>query len=228
MLKANLREYDLEVEITSLTPEEGGREGKYPWLTHYDHFGVGGAHWFARYDLQDREDLKPGETARAFVTFPNYPRYLVTQLQPGKSFYLFAGPRIVGRGIILSLLHLEKHRAHARQQGWEPRHDLKVELTLLTAEEGGLETSLPSLFTRPYLCLDGKQWAATFLLEDRDGFNPGETAPVFVKLAYYRPQEVIAMLHPDQPVLLHEDGRTIGRGRILVLRNFAPRKEPRS
>lgn len=216
MLRANLREYDLEVEITLLTPEEGGREGKYPWVNHHDHFVIGGGHWIARYDLQDREDLKPGETARVFVTFPNYPRYLVNQLQPGKAFFLCAGPRIVGRGVILALLHLEKHVEHARQQGWEPRHDLKVELTLLTPEEGGRETGLPSMFTRLSLYLNGKQWTATFMLEDRDDLNPGETTRVFVKLDYYRPEEVIAKLHPEQPFLLCEDGRAIGRGRILV------------
>lgn len=219
MQKANLQEYDLEAVIRLFTPEEGGRKkGGILFKDCRYHVCIGGKNWYAHYVLRDREDLNPGEIARVFITFFSYHRYLVTRLQPDTPFLLRSGPFTVGDSTILSLLHLEKNAALWREQVG-PRHDLKVELTLLTPEEGGLETGFPGIF-RGYLDIDGEQWSAGFMLEDRDDFNPGEITPdVFVKLSHYRPQDVIVNLHPGQPFLLYQDGRS--RPRSSCFRRLA-------
>ncbi len=139
MLDTNLDRYDLEVQIRLLTAEEGGRKKpSLPWIHYHDHFCVDGFIWLAHFHLQDREDLKPGVCARVFVTFPDYQDALVSCMQPGKSFCVCASSHrwIIGKGVILSILNLEKHAEEFKRREEEERK-----------ASSNTQTNVPSVIT---------------------------------------------------------------------------------
>jgi hypothetical protein len=113
----------------------------------------------------------------------------------------------------------------AMQHTYFGEYDMKVELALFTLEEGGRKMDLPfqSDFDGPRIYLDGNECHAVFTLQDREWLHPGETAHVFVTFGF--PQNLIGKLHPDQPFLLHEGYRPIGKGRILSLLHFEKHAE---
>lgn len=111
MQRASLGEYDMEVELTLFTPEEGG------WISGLSQFQaspdgprlyVGRCEYLAAFMLKDCEYLYPGETTHAFVIVSS-PHQLIGKLFPGQQFLLRASQRPIGRGRVLLLLNLEKH-----------------------------------------------------------------------------------------------------------------------
>lgn len=108
--------YDIEVELTLLTPEEGGSQiGLYSW-THSHQIFLDDIHWVALYILPDYGTLEPGETGCVFVQFLT-PEALIGRLHPNKPFLLKAEyDRTIGKGVIIALLNVEKHAHEAIQQ----------------------------------------------------------------------------------------------------------------
>ncbi|GEM_PF-1310380 len=114
---ALMDEHDMEVELTLFPLEKGGRIPFLPIQTDADgpRIYFDGEEWLAVFTLQDREQLLPGETARAFVTVAETD-CLIGKLFPGKEFLLRVGCYPTGKGRILSFLHFAKHAEEARQQ----------------------------------------------------------------------------------------------------------------
>lgn len=111
MRRADSGEYDMEVELTLFTSEEGG------WTSGLSRFHaspdgpriyVDGYECLAAFTLKEREWLYPGETAPVFVNVAS-PSDLIGKLFPGQHFLLIASQRPIGKGHVLSLLHLEEH-----------------------------------------------------------------------------------------------------------------------
>lgn len=104
-------------------------------------------------------------------------------------------------------------------------YDIEVELTLFSSDEGGRRAGLPvqSDFDGPRLYLDGSEYHALFILQDRERLMPGETARVFVTFGFSA--HLLGKLYPGQPFLLREGYHPIGKGRILALLNVEKRAE---
>jgi hypothetical protein len=70
-LDAKIEQYDMEVELTLFTLEEGGLKEGLPLETDFDgpRIYIDGYEFRARFTLQDRRILYPGETVHVFVTF---------------------------------------------------------------------------------------------------------------------------------------------------------------
>jgi translation elongation factor EF-Tu-like GTPase len=103
---------DIEVEMTFLTTEEGGRR-KSAFAGYRPQFFYDGHDWDARYHFLDVESVMPGQTVRAFVSFLS-PECHVGRLFPGKDFLLREGQRVVARGRVMNIIELE---ASARRMG---------------------------------------------------------------------------------------------------------------
>jgi hypothetical protein len=116
MEHTEFEQYDIEVELTLFTPEEGGRERGFSGEFYGPHIAFGGYEWLAHFTLQNREALQPGETARAFVTFFFRPQDLLGKLQPGLPFLLHEGYHPIGTGRVLTILNFEQHAEEARRQ----------------------------------------------------------------------------------------------------------------
>lgn len=103
-------EYDIEVELTFFSSDEGGRRTGLPVQSDFDgpRLYLEGSEYHALLTLQDREWLMPGETARVFVTF-SFPASLLGKLHPDQPFIVRKGYRPIGKGRILALLNFEKH-----------------------------------------------------------------------------------------------------------------------
>jgi hypothetical protein len=101
-------DYDIEVELTLLTPEEGGRTKPLPSAFWFPHLLIDGSEWMAYFKLRDREILQPGETARVFVVFAS-PELLQGRIYPEKHFRLHEAYHPIGQGRILTMLNFEKH-----------------------------------------------------------------------------------------------------------------------
>lgn len=111
MQRVYLGEYDMEVELTLFTPEEGG------WISGISQFQtspdgpriyVEGYEYLAAFVLKDHEYLHPGGTAHAFVVVSS-PHQLREKLFPGQHFLLRASQCPIGKGRVLLLLNFEKH-----------------------------------------------------------------------------------------------------------------------
>jgi hypothetical protein len=122
--------YDIEVDITLLTPEKGGRKKGLSREFNGPHIYLDDYEWLAWFTLQDCEMLHPGETSRAFVTFFFHPQELIGRLHPGKPFILHEGYHPIGSGRILSILNFEKHSELAMQKEKEGNDPLKNALKL--------------------------------------------------------------------------------------------------
>ncbi len=125
MLSTEQREYDIEVELTLFTPENGGYAHELPSGSMHEHFFIDGTRWIARYNLLDREILYPGETARVFISFPYHPEALLGRLYSGKPF-LLKNSTTIGEGIIIALLNFERHaelsKEHVNSTGENKPH----------------------------------------------------------------------------------------------------------
>jgi hypothetical protein len=97
---------DIEVEMTFLTPEEGGRhtparQGYRPQF-YYDGHDSDAAHTYVGTD-----EVLPGQTVRAYLTFLS-PDRQVGRIRPGLEFLIREGSRTVARGRVLQVLKLEQ------------------------------------------------------------------------------------------------------------------------
>jgi translation elongation factor EF-Tu-like GTPase len=97
---------DIEVEMTFLTSEEGGRrtparQGYRPQF-YYD-----GHDWDAAHTYIGTDEVLPGQTVRAYLSFLS-PDLQVGRINPGLEFLIREGSRTVARGRVLQVLELEK------------------------------------------------------------------------------------------------------------------------
>jgi translation elongation factor EF-Tu-like GTPase len=96
---------DIEVELTFLSPEEGGRES--PAFSGYrPQFYCDGQNYDAAQYYIGTEKVLPGETTKAHLYF-TYPEKQVGNLFPGKEFEVREGHRIIAKGVVTKILALE-------------------------------------------------------------------------------------------------------------------------
>ncbi len=97
---------DIEVELTFLPPEHGGRSkpasSGYRAQFYYD-----GRDWDARHHYPDAELVEPGQKVRAFVAFLS-PLEHIDRVYSGMGFLVREGNRTVGYGVIKGILDLPK------------------------------------------------------------------------------------------------------------------------
>jgi translation elongation factor EF-Tu-like GTPase len=103
---------DIEVEVTFLTTEEGGRS-KPAFRGYRPQFFYDGRDWDARYDFYDVELVMPGQSARAYVSFLS-PECHLGRLLPSKEFLLREGQRVVAKGRVMRIMEL---KTSAEQSG---------------------------------------------------------------------------------------------------------------
>jgi hypothetical protein len=109
-------EYDLEIDLTLLRTEDGGKprgiRSGYRCLVD-----IAGSLCVSEFHFsdQDREWLNPGETARVLVwtTFPNLMLEHFTLETPLR---LLEGYRLIGQGRIIKFLNLENHAKQWEEQ----------------------------------------------------------------------------------------------------------------
>lgn len=105
---------DIEVELTFLTAEEGGR--KTPAFSGYrPQFYYDGNDWDAEHNYPDIEAVYPGQTVTAQLIFAA-PHYHVGKLYSGKEFLIREGQKIVGKGIVTKILDLENSAERAKEK----------------------------------------------------------------------------------------------------------------
>ena len=109
---------DVEVEVTFLSAENGGRSrpvtSGYRPQFHYD-----GHDWDATQTYIGRNEVAPGETVRAYLSFLS-PEMHVGRIRPCMPFLIREGFRVVGYGVVLSVLELEESAERARPAGRHP------------------------------------------------------------------------------------------------------------
>lgn len=101
------REYprDIEVQITFLASDQGGR--KTPARTGYrPQFSYDGQDWDGIQTYPDREAVYAGETVTAYIAFLS-PEHHRGKLYPGKEFQVREGSRVVAKGIVTKILELD-------------------------------------------------------------------------------------------------------------------------
>jgi translation elongation factor EF-Tu-like GTPase len=102
---------DVEVEITYLPTEHGGPSC--PVVSGYRPQFYYGAHdWVAQHTYIDREQVQPGDTVRAYLTFLS-PQEHLGRLDVGMPFLIREGQRTVGYGRVLRIVDLEQSAHHA-------------------------------------------------------------------------------------------------------------------
>jgi translation elongation factor EF-Tu-like GTPase len=103
------RARDIEVDVTFLPTEHGGRRG--PAFNDYrPQFYYAGHDWDAPHEYPDVVQVNPGETVRAFLCFLS-PHEHVGKVKPGMAFLIREGQTVVGYGSVVRLLDLEKSAA---------------------------------------------------------------------------------------------------------------------
>jgi translation elongation factor EF-Tu-like GTPase len=97
--------HDIEVELTLLPTEHGGRKG--PVSTGYrPQFYYGNEDWDAAHTYIDRGVVHPGQSVKAWVDFFS-PQYHRGRVYVGMPFLLREGDRVVGYGRVVKILRLE-------------------------------------------------------------------------------------------------------------------------
>ena len=97
---------DIEAEITFVPTELGGR--KTPAFSGYrPQFYYDGTDWDAEQEYPDVESVLPGQTVRALLRFFR-PEAHVGRVHVGLEFEVREGSRVVARGRVTKILHLEK------------------------------------------------------------------------------------------------------------------------
>ena len=97
---------DIEVEITFVPTEQGGR--KSPAFSGYrPQFYYDGHDWDALHEYPDVESVSPGQTVRALLRF-NRPDMHTGRVHPGMEFQIREGSRVIGHGRVTKILHLEE------------------------------------------------------------------------------------------------------------------------
>lgn len=93
---------NLEVEVTLLPPEHGGRHSAV-YSGYRPQFYYGGEDWDATYLFREGEEVRPGETVTADVIFLS-PQQHKDRVFPGMPFLVREGNRVIGYGRILRVL----------------------------------------------------------------------------------------------------------------------------
>ena len=105
---------DIEAEITFAPAEQGGRRG--PAYSGYrPQFYYDGHDWDADQEYPDVESVLPGQTVRALLRFIS-PDAHVGRLHQGTEFQVREGARIVARGRVTKILHLEESVERVRSE----------------------------------------------------------------------------------------------------------------
>lgn len=107
------RPKDIEVEMTFLTTEEGGRRtptgsGYRPQFHYDDH------DWDAIHEYIDVERVMPGDTVKAYLAFLS-PECHVGKLYVGQEFLIREGSRTIAKGRITRILELNESANRARK-----------------------------------------------------------------------------------------------------------------
>ena len=105
---------DIEAEITFVPTEEGGRSS--PVFSGYrPQFFYDGHDWDADQEYPDVESVLPGQTVRALLRFIS-PDSHIGRLHPGTEFQVREGSRVVARGRVTKILHLEESAQRVRSK----------------------------------------------------------------------------------------------------------------
>ena len=97
---------DIEAEIYFLTLQEGGRST--PVFSGYrGQFFYEGLDCDATQEYPDVEEVKPGETVRAYLAFLS-PNLHYKKIHEGMAFLVREGARTVGKGTVTKVIDLEK------------------------------------------------------------------------------------------------------------------------
>jgi translation elongation factor EF-Tu-like GTPase len=97
---------DVEAEISFVSTEQGGRQT--PFSSGYrPQFHYGEEIWDAEHEYPDDDRVFPGETVRVLLRFAR-PEAHVHQIHKDMEFLIQEGARVVGRGRITKLLHIEE------------------------------------------------------------------------------------------------------------------------
>lgn len=108
------RPRDIEVVVTFLPTEHGGRRG--PVCSGYrPQFYYAGHDWDALHEYPDVELVNLGDTVRAFLSFLS-PEEHIGKVKPGMAFLIREGQKIVGYGSVIRLLELEESAEAARRR----------------------------------------------------------------------------------------------------------------
>jgi translation elongation factor EF-Tu-like GTPase len=105
---------DIEAEITFVPTEQGGRKtpafsGYRPQFYYNDH------DWDADQEYPDVESVLPGQTVRTLLRFVS-PDSHVGRVHPNMEFEVREGARVVARGKVTKILHLEESALRARSK----------------------------------------------------------------------------------------------------------------
>ena len=105
---------DIEAEIAFVPTEQGGR--KTPAFSGYrPQFYYDSHDWDADQEYPDVESVLPGQTVRALLRFAS-PDAHVGRVQPGMEFEVREGARVVARGRVTKMLHLEESAQRVRSK----------------------------------------------------------------------------------------------------------------
>jgi elongation factor Tu len=105
---------DVEAEITFVPTEQGGRST--PAFSGYrGQFFYDGHDWDADQEYPDVESVLPGQTVRALLRFAS-PEMHEGRLRPGTEFQVREGARIVARGKVTKILHLEESASRVKSK----------------------------------------------------------------------------------------------------------------
>lgn len=112
---------DIEVEMTFLKTEEGGRTG--PAFDGYrPQFFYEGQHWCAMHTYIGTDSVNPGDTVRAYLSFLS-PEYHVGRIAPGMLFSICEGSRVIAKGHVLKIIDLAESAQKAISKTISPWAD---------------------------------------------------------------------------------------------------------
>jgi translation elongation factor EF-Tu-like GTPase len=106
---------DILVEMTFLPTEHGGRRTPVIPGLYRPQFYYKNHDWDVRYEFIDVTKVKPGETAKAYVTFMS-PREHFGNLKEGDHFLIREGQKVVAYGHVIQIIDLEKSAKHFEEE----------------------------------------------------------------------------------------------------------------
>ena len=107
--------HDIEVELHFLSSGNGGKTN--PVTSGYrPQFFYRGQDWDAQHTYIDRDEVAPGESARAYLTFLS-PELHRGHISPGMPFLIREGHHVVAYGRVLNVIELPASAARAQHVG---------------------------------------------------------------------------------------------------------------
>ena len=101
--------FDIEVSVTYLQTSDGGRRTPvYDGYRGQFHYKDDNVAWDAIQNFPENEQVIPGETARAYISFLS-PESHVGKITEGTSFLVKEGDRVVATGTVSKVLELRDH-----------------------------------------------------------------------------------------------------------------------